>query len=81
MTTGSQPFNGNNLETLKKNILRLGVSWPKDINIKTKKLISKILKLEPESRINLEEIIQHNFFTKYFDNPLQFLVKPNKNMK
>ena len=80
LTTGTLPFKGNDLETLKKNILSLNISWPKEINNETKTLISKILKLEPNERISLEEIIQHNFFTKYFDNPLQYLVKPNKNM-
>ena len=77
LTTGSLPFKGPDLETLKSNILNLKISWPKDINLEAKNLIIKILKIEPEARLSLVEIIQHSFFTKYFKDPLQFLVKPD----
>jgi serine/threonine protein kinase len=77
LTTGSLPFKGPDLETLKNNILNLKISWPKDINLEAKNLIIKILKIEPEARLSLVEIIQHSFFTKYFKDPLQFLVKPD----
>ena len=80
LTTGYLPFKGNNLETLKNNILNLRISWPKDINLDAKNLIMKILKIEPESRIDLVDMIQHPFFTKYYKNPLQFLIKPEESI-
>ena len=80
LTTGSLPFKGHDLETLKNNILNLKISWPKDINLDAKNLIIKILKIDPDSRISLVDMIQHSFFTKYFKDPLQFLVKPEENI-
>ena len=81
LTTGSLPFKGTDLETLKNNILNLKISWPKDINLDAKNLIIKILKIDPDSRISLVDMIQHSFFTKYFKDPLQFLVKPEENIE
>ena len=80
LTTGSLPFQGDS-ETLKNNILNLKISWPKDINLDAKNLIIKILRLEPESRISLVDMIQHPFFTKYIKDPLQYLIKPDPNIK
>ena len=81
LVTGSLPFKGNDLDSLKKNILSLNISWPKDINLDAKNLIMKILKLDPDSRISFEDMLQHPFFTKHLKNPLQFLIKPDKEMK
>ena len=76
LITGNVPFQGNDIDTLKENILHLRISWPKDINIDAKNLIKKILKLEPGSRISLEEMLKHPFFTKYFPNAVNDLIKP-----
>ena len=81
LTTGTLPFQGETVEALKNNILNLKISWPKDINLDAKNLIIKILKIEPEQRISLTDMIQHDFFTKYLKDPLQFLVKPEENVK
>ena len=42
LTTASVPFPGNDLETLKNNILRLKIAWPNDINSDAKNLSMKI---------------------------------------
>ena len=76
LITGNVPFQGNDIDTLKENILHLRISWPKDINIDAKNLIKKILKLDPNSRISLEEMLKHPFFTKYFPNAAKDLIKP-----
>ena len=76
LTTGNVPFQGNDIDTLKDNILHLRIAWPKDINIDAKNLIKKILKLDPGSRISLEEMLQHPFFTKHFPNAVNNLIKP-----
>jgi aurora kinase len=81
LTTGTLPFQGETVEALKNNILNLKISWPKDINLDAKNLIIKILKIEPEQRISLTDMIQHDFFTKHLKEPLQFLVKPEENVK
>ena len=78
LITGNVPFQGNDFDTLKENILHLKIVWPKDINIDAKNLIKKILKLDPGSRISLEEMLQHPFFTKYFPNAVKDLIKPEE---
>jgi serine/threonine protein kinase len=79
LMTGTVPFQGNDIDTLKDNILHLKISWPKDINIDAKNLIKKILKSDPSARISLEEMLQHPFFTKYFPNAVKSLIKPDEN--
>ena len=76
LITGNVPFQGNDFDTLKDNILHLRIVWPKDINIDAKNLIKKILKLDPNSRISLEEMLQHPFFNKHFPNSVSNLIKP-----
>ena len=77
LSTGMVPFAGNNIETLKNNILNVKISWPRDINLEAKNLISKILKFEPSSRISLKEMLMHPYFTKFFPNGVDCLIKPN----
>ena len=81
LMTGNVPFQGNDLETLQNNILKLKISWPRDINTDVKNLIMKILKLDPNSRLPLSDMLQHPFFTRYFPNAAQSLIKPDDNIK
>ena len=74
LITGTLPFKATGLDSLRKNIINVNISWPKDINSEAKDLISKILKIEPDSRLGLTDIIQHPFFSKYLKDPLQFLI-------
>ena len=81
LITANVPFQGNDLETLKNNILKLKIAWPRDINLDAKNLIMKILKLDPNARISLSEMLSHPFITKYFPNAAQSLIKPNNETK
>ena len=81
LITANVPFQGNDLETLKNNILKLKITWPRDINLDAKNLIMKILKLDPNARISLSDMLNHPFFTKYFPNAAQSLIKPHNNKK
>ena len=81
LITANVPFQGNDLETLKSNILKLKITWPRDINLDAKNLIMKILKLDPNARISLSDMLNHPFFTKYFPNAAQSLIKPDNNKK
>ena len=81
LTTGKSPFQGENIANLKKNILLLKINWPKDINYEERDLISKILKYNPKDRLTLEEILEHNFFKKYFPLAKNDLVCPNNDNK
>ena len=62
LINGTVPFKGNDIETLKSNILHLRIAWPKEMNPDAKDLISKILKLDPSQRISLEDMLEHPFF-------------------
>ena len=81
LITGNVPFQGNDIETLKNNILKLKIAWPRDINTDAKNLIMKILKLDPNARISLSDMLNHPFFTKYFPNAPQSLIKPDDTIK
>ena len=81
LTTGTVPFPGNDIESLENNILKLKIQWPKDINIDAKNLIMKILKLDPNARISLNEMLKHPFITKFYPNASESLIKPDENIK
>ena len=82
LLTGDQAWAGENFETVKYNIMNLRISWPANMNIYAKDLISKILKSNPHERISLKEMISHPFFSQYFANPTNVLIYPNnKNHK
>ena len=80
LITGSVPFQGNDIETLKSNILHLRITWPKEMNPDAKDLISKILKLDPNQRLPLEDMLQHPFFLKYFPDAPSCLILPDPNI-
>ena len=76
LVTATPPFIGNDLDTLKENVLKLKINWPKDINVDAKNLIMKILKLDPKQRLPLEEMIKHPFITKFTPDAPKLLIKP-----
>ena len=77
LITGNVPFQGKDIETLKNNILHLKIDWPKEMNPDAKDLISKILKLDPNKRLPLEDMLQHPFFLKYFPDAPNCLILPD----
>ena len=81
LTTGTVPFPGNDIESLENNILKLRIQWPKEINVDAKNLISKILKLDPNARISLSDMLKHPFITKYIPNASECLIKPDESIK
>jgi aurora kinase len=80
LCSGNVPFQGNDLESLKQNIRHMKIMWPRDINMDAKNLISQILKYEASQRIGLVEILNHPFFTKFYPNAAQNLIKPDDNL-
>ena len=77
LITGSVPFRGNDIETLKSNILHLKITWPKEMNPDARDLIIKILRLDPNKRLPLEDMLQHPFFLKYFPDAPNCLILPD----
>ena len=81
LVTSTVPFQGNDIDTLKENILKVKINWPKDINTDAKNLIMKILKIDPKQRISLEEMLKHPFITKYIPDATQYLIKPEEGVQ
>ena len=81
LVTATVPFPGNDIDTLKDNILKLKITWPKDINTDAKNLIMKILKLEPKQRLPLEDMLKHPFITKFVPDAQKYLIKPEENLQ
>ena len=79
LLAGFPPFYYETREALLKNIMKLHILWPKypkkEIDSDAKDLISKILKLDPNKRISLEEMIKHPFFTRNCPEYPAFLEK------
>jgi len=81
LITGNQPWAGNDIQTVKYNISRLKLNWPKKIDRVAADLITKILKYNPEERISLRNMLNHPFFTQFFPNPTTCLIKPDNNAR
>ena len=81
LVTANPPFLGNDLDTLKENVLKLKINWPKDINVDAKNLIMKILKLDPKQRLPLEDMMKHPFITKFTPDAQKHLIKPVEGVK
>ena len=76
LLVGRIPFAGNNQRILINNIINCNIIWDNNIDIDAKDLISKILIIDPNKRISLEEMMRHNFITKFNDDYESFLIKP-----
>ena len=81
LVTADVPFQGDDIDTLKENILKLKITWPKDINTDAKNLIMKILKLDPRQRLSLEDMLKHPFITKYYPDAIKHLIKPEEGIQ
>ena len=77
LMTGVQPWRGTDVNTVKMNIVRLRINWPKNMDRKAGDLISRILRYNPEERISLESMLMHPFFTQFFPNAISCLKRPD----
>lgn len=64
LLTGRPPFEGKNQQLLFESILKFKVKWPKGFDPVARDLVQKLLKIEPEERISLEEMLEHPWFSK-----------------
>ena len=73
LLAGYAPFTGSCPKELYTNIKKLKINWPVDFPPLAKNLITKILKLNPNERLSLEEILDHSWFTQ--NPPLRHVLK------
>ena len=81
LMAGYSPWQGEDLQTVKYNINRLKIRWPRNMDRDAMDLISKILKRNPEERLTLRQMLGHPFFAKYFPNASTCLIKPDNNIQ
>ena len=81
LMAGYSPWQGNDVQTVKYNISRLKIQWPRDMDRDAADLISRILKYNPEERISLSQMLLHPFFTKFFPNAISSLIKPDNSIQ
>ena len=81
LVTGYLPFTENNYDDLLNENNELNIKWTKDIYPDAKDLIAKILKINPEERLSLEEMIKHPFINQFFPESDKILIKPEENIK
>ena len=72
---GYPPFK-KDTHSLEDNIINLRINWPVKMNLLGKNLISKILKIEPDNRLTLEEILTHKFISDIVPNAKNRLILP-----
>ncbi|MCQ2819303.1 MAG: protein kinase, partial [archaeon] len=78
---GHPPFSGKDRTHLLQNILRLKMTWPRTIDNEAKNLIQSILKINPNERISLIEIIRHPFIKKYIPEAENNLIEEHSENK
>ena len=76
LINGEAPFKRKDFAIVKDNIRKLNISWPNFMDPDAKDLAGKILKLNGKDRLSIEEILTHKFFTKFFPNAINELIKP-----
>ena len=78
LMVGRPPFRSDPQHSMEDNIIHLRINWPKSMNLNARNLITKILKVDPQQRPTLEEILNHQFITTYVQNPISRLILPSE---
>ena len=81
LIAGYSPWAGDDVQTVRYNILRLKIRWPSNMDRDAMDLISKILKYNPEERLTLRQMLAHPFFTRYFPNAASCLIRPDTSIQ
>ena len=77
LLTGQPPWIGEDVQTLKYNISNMKIRWPKNMDPDAVDLIKKTLRYNPDERISLRNMLMHPFFTKYYPDAVNSLIKPD----
>ena len=77
LLTGLPPWIGEDVQTLKYNIINMKIRWPKNMDRDAVDLLKKTLRYNPDERISLRNMLLHPFFTKYYPDAVNSLIKPD----
>ena len=61
MLSGTVPFKANNMTDLHKLILKGSYSQIKDVTDEALDLITRLLEIDPKKRLNVEQILDHDW--------------------
>ena len=78
LMVGRPPFKSDAQHSMEDNIVHLRINWPSTMNLLARSLITKILKLEPDQRPTLKEILDHQFIKTYVENANSRLILPSE---
>ena len=78
LMVGRPPFKSDAQHSMEDNIVHLRINWPSTMNLLAKNLVSKLLKLDPDQRPTLKEILEHQFILNYVENPTSRLILPSE---
>ena len=78
LLVGRPPFVSDGQHSIEDNIVHGRVNWPNSMKLLAKNLITKLLKLDPDQRPTLEEILQHQFILDYVQDPKSRLILPSE---
>ena len=78
LLVGRPPFVSDGQHSIEDNIVHGRINWPNSMNLLAKNLITKLLKLDPDQRPTLEEILQHQFILDYVQDPKSRLILPSE---
>ena len=78
LMVGRPPFKSDAQHSMEDNIVHLRINWPSTMNLLAKNLVSKLLKLDPDQRLTLKEILEHQFILNYVENPTSRLILPSE---
>ncbi|KAG0672144.1 hypothetical protein C6P43_002234 [Kluyveromyces marxianus] len=65
LLTGHLPFNDDNVKKLLLKVQSGKYQMPQGLSVEAKDLISRILVVDPNKRITIDQILQHELLTKY----------------
>lgn len=65
MITGHPPFDGETDKDISESILNHEPTYPENISPELKDMIQKMLKKDPEERIQLKECFEHPWMIKH----------------
>ena len=77
LLTGQPPWLGEDVQTIKYNISKMKIKWQKNMDPDAVDLIKKTLRYNPDERISLRNMLMHPFFTKYYPDAVNSLIKPD----
>ena len=78
LMVGRPPFKSDGQHSMEDNIVHGRINWPSSMNYLAKNLISQLLKLDPDQRPTLEEILEHQFILNYVQDPKSRLILPSE---